>query len=128
MIILKAMNAYLAATQMMEREQDYETAHALVLLKARLQPHMDFYVEQETALVRKYGRKNKKGEVVYDARGHFRFASPEAGEAYRKKKLELDRTEVQEDWEQLRVPKPERIVPAQLEALQDFLVFEEVEA
>lgn len=124
MLILKAVTAYMAAMQLMEQELDYKTAHALVLLKSRLQPHVEFFSAQEMKLVQEYGKKDENGGVVYTEPGRFALSSPEAGAEYSEKRLELAQVEIQEEWEKLRVPQPERIKPAVLEALQDFLEFE----
>lgn len=124
MLILKAVAAYMAAMQLMEQELDYKTAHALVLLKSRLQPHVDYYSHEEMKLAQAYGRKDEDGRLDMNDAGRFTLESPEAAEEFNRKKLELAQVEIQEEWEKLRVPQPERIKPAVLEALQDFLEFE----
>lgn len=122
MLLLKCITAYIAAMQLMERELDYKTAHALVLLKSRLQPHAEFYTREEMKLAQEYGKKGEDGSVAYDEGGHFALESGTAAE-YNKKKLELAQVDVQEEWEKLKCPCPEKIKPAVLEALQDFIDF-----
>lgn len=122
MLILKAVTAYMAAMQLMEQELDYKTAHALVLLKSRLQPHVDYYTHEEVRLAQEYGKKNETGNVVYDDNGRFTL-EPETAAEYNKKKLELAQVDIQEEWEKIKCPCPEKIKPVILEALQDFIEF-----
>ncbi|MBR5089699.1 MAG: hypothetical protein IK093_09730 [Ruminiclostridium sp.] len=121
MLILKAVAAYTAALQLMEQELDYDTAHALVMLKTRLQPHAEWFAMEEMKLAQQYGQKDENGAVNTDG-GHFALV-PETAAEYNRKRLELAKVEVQEEWTPLKVPKPERIKPAVLEALQDFIIF-----
>ena len=123
MLILKAVTAYTAAMQLMEQELDYKTAHALVLLKKRLQPHVDYYLCEEMKLARACGRKDENGNVVFTDSTHFDFESPQAGEEYMTKRTELAQVDIQEEWEKIKCPCPEKIKPAVLEALQDFIEF-----
>jgi len=127
MLLIEAVAAYTAAMQMMEREMDYATAHALLLLKKRLQPHAEFYAERELELARSYGAKDDEGRVQTDELGRFTFRDEEAGREHNRRKLELGSVELQENWEKLRAPRPERISPAVLEALSAFIVFTEEE-
>lgn len=122
MLILKCVAAYMAAIQLMERELDYDTAHALVLLKARLQPHAEFYTREEMKLVQEYGKKDENGKVIYEDAEHFAL-EPGTADEYNKKRLELAQVDVQEEWKPIKVPRPDKIKPAVLEALQDFIDF-----
>ena len=45
MLLLQAVTAYLAVTQMIQSEWEYDLAYALVLLK-KLQPHVDFTAQR----------------------------------------------------------------------------------
>ena len=123
MLILKAVVAYTALKQLMEQELDYKTAHALVLLKGRLQPHVEFYDQEQVKLILQYGKKNDDGGVDLKENGAFVIENFEDAEEYRKKKKELDTVDIQEEWEKIKCPCPERIKPAVLEALQDFIEF-----
>lgn len=125
MLLIKAVTAYMAVLHMMDQEQDYDTAYTLVMLKRKLQPHAEFFTQNELKLAEEYGEKDKDGNVLYDTKGHFKFMSPEAGVQYNKKKFELGSVEIDEEWTPKHLKRPERIKPAQLEALQDFIVFEE---
>lgn len=123
MLILKCVAAYMAALQLMERELDYKTAHALVLLKSRLQQHAEFYTREEMKLAQEYGKKDKDGRIDMKENGSFTLESPEAAAEFNRKKIELAQVDVQEEWEKLKCPCPEKIKPAVLEALQDFIDF-----
>ena len=123
MLILKAVTAYLAAMQLMEQEMDYKTAHALVLLKSRLQPHVEYYSQEERKLAQTYGKKDENGCIDMSDNGRFTLESPEAAEEFNRKKTELAQVEIQEEWEKLKCPCPEKIKPVILEALQDFIEF-----
>lgn len=123
MLILKAVVAYTALNQLMEQEMDYKTAHALVLLKSRLQPHVEFYDKEEANLVLRYGKKNDNGGVDLKENGAFLIETVKEAEEFRKKQQELDTVDIQEEWEKIKCPCPEKIKPAVLEALQDFIEF-----
>ncbi len=123
MLILKAVTAYTAAMQLMEQEVDYKTAHALVLLKSRLQPHVNYYAQEEMKLAQAYGKKDENGRIDMNDSGRFTLESPEAAEEYNRKKMELAQVDIQEEWEKIKCPCPEKIKPAVLEALQDFIEF-----
>ena len=109
--------------QLMEQELDYKTAHALVLLKSRLQPHVNYYAQEEMKLVQQYGKKDDKGQIDMTDAGRLTLESPEAAEEFNRKKMELAQVDVQEEWEKIKCPCPEKIKPAVLEALQDFIEF-----
>lgn len=125
MLLIKAVTAFMAVSQMMDQEQDFNTAYTLLTLKRKLQPHAEFFTQNELKLASEYGEQDEKGNVIYDEIGRFKFKSPEAGMEYNRKKIELGSVEVEEDWTKKSIKRPERIKPAQLEALQDFIVFEE---
>lgn len=115
----------MAVSQMMDQEQDFNTAYTLLTLKRKLQPHAEFFTQNELKLAGEYGEKDEHGNVIYDEKGRFKFKSPEAGMEYNRKKIELGSVEIEEEWTPKHLKRPDRIKPAQLEALQDFIVFEE---
>jgi len=112
MYLKQCVDAYAAVAAMMEKEWDYKTAHALVMLKRKLQPQVDFFAKEEMKLAKEYAKLDKKGNIIFTERGTFPFREKE---------------KAQEDFKPLRVPMPERITPAQLDALEGFLEFEEPE-
>ena len=89
MILLQAVTAYIAIQQLMEREMDYESAHALLVTKNRLKEHAEFYLREEQKLAQTYGERDKEGRVVFDERGRFRMADEAAAQEYARKRAEL---------------------------------------
>ena len=98
MKLIQCVTAYMATTELMQKEWDYKTAYALVRLRKKLQMHVDFYSQ---------------------------LADPAAQEEYQVKKRELDEVEVEEEWKVFQVPQPASIKPAHLEALAGFIQFGE---
>lgn len=125
MYLIQCVNAYAAAVAMMQREWDYETAHALVLLKGRLQPHVDFFTGEEMKLVEEFAVRDKNGKTAWNENGTFTFAQPERAQEYAEQRTKLGAVEVNEGWKTLRVPRPESIKPVHLEALEGFIQFGE---
>ena len=60
MLLLKVTAAYDATTQMLERELPYNTAHSLVVLRAGIKTHYDYYSAEESKLIIKYAKKGRK--------------------------------------------------------------------
>lgn len=128
MELIRCVNAYTAAAALSQQEWDYKTAYALVMIKKKLQPQVDFYTAQEMQLVERYGERDEKGKVVLSEKGSFRFKDPEQAAEFAAKRAELGMVETEETFAPLRVPAPERIRPVYLEALEGFLEFEEGDA
>ena len=123
MYLIQCVNAYAAAIAMMQREWDYETAHALVLLKGRLQPHVDFFTGEEMKLVEEFAVKDSHGKTAWNENGTFTFKEPERAAEYAQRRTQLGAVEVNEGWRILKVPLPASIKPVQLEALEGFIQF-----
>lgn len=123
MLLLQCVNAYAAAIAMMQKDWDYETAHALVLLKARLQPHADFFTGEEMKLVREFAKKDEAGNIQWNENGTFNFEQPERAQEYAQRRGVLGGVELQEHFPVLHAPVPASIKPVQLEALQGFIEF-----
>lgn len=128
MKLVECVKAYGAAQELSEKEWDYKTAYALVVLKRRLAEPVGFYSREEMKLVAEYAEKDEKGNVRLDERGTFTFAQPERAGEYIQKRQELGQVEADWPHKPLRAPAPGFIKPAQLEALEGFLTFEEEEA
>lgn len=127
MYLMQCVTAYGAVLELEKREWDYKTAHALVTLKRRLQPQVDFFTKEELKLAREYAKLDEKGNVILTERGTFPFREPGMAQEYARRRTELGLVEVQEAYEPLRVPVPGSITPAHLEALDGFLTFQETE-
>ena len=80
MYLIQCVNAYTAVLALAEKECDYKTSYALVMLKRKLQPHIEFFVAQEMELVERYARKDDDGNVIMTERGGFDFADPSKAE------------------------------------------------
>ena len=123
MYLMQCVEAYGAVLGMMQQERDYVTAHALLTLKRKLEPHCSFFAKEEMKLEKEFAQLDERGEVQFTERGTFRFRAPELAKAYAERRTELGTVEVQEEFPALRVPPPEKITPAQLEALEPFVQF-----
>lgn len=122
--LIRCVDAYLAVNGLMEQEWDYESAYTLTRLRRTLQPHADFYIQEENKLTRQYGKKDGEGQVCFTQRGTFLFQDPAQAAEYNAKRLELGGVSVELEWEERTLPCPERIRPVQLEALEGFVRFE----
>ena len=116
MKLIDCVAAYKAVHEMMDLEQAYPTAHALLSLKRQLKPHVDFCAVEEMKLVDKYAKKDENG-VVWGKIG-FVFADPEKALEYAEKRKELMDVEVEVDKVKLDLAT---VTPAQLEALEGFM-------
>lgn len=125
MRLLQCVNAYTAIQSMMSDDLDYQTAYALVVLKKRLLPHVEFYRKEELKLVDCYAAKDEKGKILWTDSNRFGFKDPQLAEEYATKFNDLCAVIVQWKYEPLIVPIPERIKPSVLEALDGFLSFED---
>lgn len=124
MILLQVVGAYIAASQMLEQELEYGLSHALVITKRRMQPHFEFFIEQEKKLANEYGIKDADGQVPVSANGSFTFQDAKAGCEFRRRHAELERIQIEQDWSVLKAKAPEKIKGAHLEALEGFIDFE----
>ena len=123
MYLIQCVNAYMATAYLMEKEWDYETAYTLARLKRALQPHVDFFTQEEQKLIQEYGAKDEKGRVVFTERGTFNFTDPESAPEYNSRRFKLGQVQVELEWKTKTLPRPERIKPVHLEALEGFIDF-----
>lgn len=121
--LIRCVNAYMAVNGLMEVEWDYPSAYILTQLRRALQPHADFFIQEENKLIRQYGQKDREGQVCFTQRGTFLFEDPAQAEEYNAKRQELGAVEVELDWGERSLPCPERIRPTQIEALEGFIRF-----
>lgn len=123
MYLIQCVNAYTAVLAMTQQEHDYKLAYALTTLKRRLQPHIEFFTQQEFKLVEEYATRDEKGKVILNERGNFTFQDPEKTEEYAERRTALGMVEVNEVFPALTVPAPKTIKPVHLEALEGFIEF-----
>ena len=124
MVLLEGVAAYMAVESLMEQECPYKTAHALILIKKKLRPHVEFFAQEEKKLVELYGQRDEKGNICLEGRS-FRFRSDVDPREYERKRAELCDVEIEEVFEKVHAPTPAVISPAHLEALEKFIIFEE---
>jgi len=96
-----------------------------VKIKRRLQPHADFFVEQEKKLTDECAAKNEKGNIIWSKEGTFKLKDAQAGERFALEREKLGQIEVGEKIEPVTIKYPDRISPAMLEALDGFVNFKE---
>ncbi len=116
MKLIDCVAAYRAVNEMMDQEQDYQTAHALLTLKRALAPHADFCAREELKLVNQYAKKDENG-IVWGKVG-FVFDDPEQAGEYDRKRGELLGVDVNVEKVRLNL---KTVTPAQLEALEGFM-------
>ena len=71
MYLIECANAYLAAVQLQQKEMDYQTAFAVMMVKKQLQSHVEFLQNEELKLAEKYAEKDEKGNIKWTERGTF---------------------------------------------------------
>lgn len=125
MVLIQCINAYMAVQTLMERETDYQTAYALVCLKKELSGPVEFYQQEEQRLMEELAARDENNKIIRNEGGRFQLRDPEAAQLYRRKRAELDMVEIKQKIIPVRVPRPDRIKPVVLEALDGFLIFEE---
>lgn len=125
MVLIQCVNAYMAVQTLMDREADYQTAYAVVMLKKQLQGPVEFYRDEEQRLMEEYAARDDRGEIIWKDKGRFVLQDPSRAEEYNRKRKELGMVDVQKKFVRMRVPEPEKIRPAILEALEEFLIFGE---
>ena len=123
MYLIQYVNAFMACEGLMEKEMDFKTAHAVMLLRHDLKKHADFFAAEEMKLVGEYAKKTEAGEIAWEEDGRFVFDRAEDAETFKKRRGELGMTEV-EDFAPRKAGKIKEVRPAQLEALFGFLEFE----
>ena len=123
MYLIECANAYLAAVQLQQKEMDYQTAFAVMMVKKQLQSHVEFLQNEELKLAEKYAEKDEKGNIKWTERGTFPYRDADAAAGYQRERRALGMTQVEDDFTVQHAPVPEKITPMQLEALEKFIVF-----
>lgn len=124
MYLIECISAYIAATQMQQKETGYQTAYALLRVKRELQTQIDFFRDEELKLIKKYARTDENGQIQWLKNERFAFEDTASAEEFKREREKLCMTQTDEP-ETLHAPIPERISPAQLEALEKFIRFGE---
>ncbi len=125
MYLCQCVAAYAAVLALMRKEADYETAYALVTLKRLLEPHAEFFCEEEMKLVREYAEEDGSGGLKLTENGGFIFRDKALAPEYARRRSELGEVEVREEFPRFTLPRPKSILPSHLEALDAFISFAE---
>lgn len=120
MKLLKAVEVHRVLCETMEMEAGFSFAHALCMAKARLDPHVQFFVEKEMEMIRKYAVPGEDGGIV-GPDGKFNV-KPEEAKKFFAEKQELDAVEVEVEKVKVSTP-PERISGKALELLLEVMDF-----
>ena len=96
MYLIECANAYLAAVQLQQKEMDYQTAFAVMMVKKQLQSHVEFLQNEELKLAEKYAEKDEKGNIKWTERGTF-YRDADAAAGYQRERRALGMTQVEDD-------------------------------
>ncbi len=121
----QCVTAWQALNVLAKTEMDYGSAHKLVMLRAALRPHVQFYNEEEISLADKYAAHDKDGHIVFRGPDVAEFSTAENLAAFTAERIKLDAVELTEDIPPVTIKAPERITPEQIEALSPYVIFEE---
>lgn len=124
MNLIKCVKAHMVLCELMEKEMDYKSAHAVMMLHRKLRPHVEFYAEEEKKLIEKYALRDKDGRVKFNGISWTLADVRLAGE-YSEKINSLGGTDIEGFGEPVRVSAMPDIKPSQLELLDGFIVFGE---
>lgn len=114
--LTECVRAFQAVMEMMGEESDYTLAHALVMAKRELEPHVMFYGEKEEDLIGKYAKRDEKGDMIRDGNK----VQVENMSEFLKERKELDGVEVEVTSRRMK-KVPEKVKPSVLDGL--LLVF-----
>ena len=124
MILMECVTAYMAVQELMEQPFPYKAAHELMMLKRKMQPHVEFFAREEMKLVEEFAQ-HENGKILWTDKGAFRFAAGKDPREYASRRENLSSTDIGWIYERIKIPFPASIKPAQLEALEKFIEFEE---
>lgn len=124
MKLSKCADGYRALLELGKEPCSFQTAHAMMKLKRKLQEEAEYLAEQEMKLAQKYAVLDDQGKIRWTGEGRFQLR-PGQAEAYRAEVAELMNIDVSITPEEAAAP-PERITMEQLEALEGMLIFKEV--
>lgn len=116
--------AYAAIQGMMGNLMDYDSAHAVMVLKKKLEPHATFYADEEMKLAQEYATQDANGNAVFDGNGNFTFQDPSRAPEFASRRKELGDVAVQEDGIPIQLKARYMVTPTQLEALEGFIEWE----
>ena len=115
----KAVNAFGTLNRMSQKSMNSFTAYKLFKLKKALQDPVDFQVEQEKKMVAELGGTvTETGQVVLDAENMRKFNE-------QRKELNAMECEIDREKTEIYLAEIKDITMAEIEALEDFIVWKE---
>lgn len=122
--LIKCTHVFRAIQEIENEKTDFSTAHALIMAKRELAPHVDFYGQSEKELVKEYAIPFENGAAISED-GQFRLAADKYVE-FAAKKAELDHVEVELNLTTTKLRTVPALKPATLETLMEVFDFSEV--
>lgn len=113
--------AWKALDAISTQPMDYKSAHALVVLKARMRPHVLYFSRTEMELVEKYASHDNDGDVIYEEPGRISFKTADDMNSFARERAQLDEVELGEEIPRAKIAPPAQITLAQLEALEPYI-------
>lgn len=113
--LITAIKLFDAIMKLSETPLDFASAHALVMAKTELGPHVSFFAEKENSLLESYAEKDESGNPITDGEGRFRISTDKAAD-FQNERTQLNSVEVEITKRKLK-SLPETITPAALELL-----------
>lgn len=113
MTLIEAIDVFNAIHEIKDTDMPFASAHALVTAKHELEPHIQFYLEKEKAIIEKYAEKDEDGKTQISENGKF-SVSGELADAYLADRKALDEVEIDLAKRKIQI---ESVKPSILEAL-----------
>lgn len=123
--LLNAVNLYTAIQELSEKPLDFASAHAVVMAKRELEPHVQFFAENEADLVKKYAEKDENGNPIEAAPGSFKISAQDY-RSFTNERVKLNNVEAEISQRKLNTI-PEQIKPSTLETLMKVFDFPAME-
>lgn len=114
--LITAVKLYEAVLKLSDTELDFASAHALLLTRNELAPHIGFFAESEKGIVLKYAEKDENGNPIVDFSNQYTIPS-EYVDRFTSERKELFEIEVEISKRKLKTV-PDKISPNALELLE----------
>lgn len=125
MKLVDTIKAYNAISEVMDEKMPFRDAHALLMAKKELEPHVRFYTQKERELVEKYAIKDENGNVHFDG-AKFQIKADRIKD-YAEEHVELDAVEIKTEIKENKLTGIPNVKPAALEGLMLIFEFDELE-
>ena len=128
MKLIKIVNAYIALGVLSKEKMRFKDSLNVKLLRNKMSYIYNIFADEEKTIVERVCAKDAEGNAILHKNGYFEFKSPEAKEDYIKSIKEISEYKVdlkKEGIEPITISPPNTITAELLEALEDFVMFEE---